>query len=237
MRTFLTQNALVVGERVLLSPEESSHALNSLRLGQGELVRISNGQGKECEGKIWRSGSGLAEVEILKICEPSKRIALHFLLAPLKGPKMDWLVEKLTELGVSDLQLLSSERTVARAEKLDRWVRLTEAAAKQSGNSILLKIHPILSLSEALATAPSGLKILLQPAAPQSLSALIREQNSALQRIILAIGPEGGFSPKEESEFLAAGYSPARMSSQILRGETAAIAAAAIAAHLAEDLK
>jgi 16S rRNA (uracil1498-N3)-methyltransferase len=229
MRTFLVKKSFSAGERVRLGAEESSHALNSLRLGQGELVRLSNGAGIEGEGKIWKTEAG-AEVEVLKIMAADKKTALHFLQAPLKGPKMDWLVEKLTELGVSRLQLIQTERTVATAEKIERWERLAEAALKQSGSPQLLRIQPVQPLAEALRSLPPSLKILLQPGAPESLAHLLAKA-SGIETLVLALGPEGGFSPSEENILVAAGFQPARLSSQILRGETAGIAAAAIAAH------
>jgi 16S rRNA (uracil1498-N3)-methyltransferase len=233
MRRFLLPGKFTPGERVRLSPEESRHALRSLRLSVGDPVLLANGAGEEAEGRLLSADPEGAEVEILRTCHVGRRVRLELLQAPLKGPKMDWLVEKLTEMGVAALHLARTRHTVAAGEKIERWQRIASAAVKQSGSPLLPEIVPLKPLAEAATSASSGaFCILLQPGAIQGLAELVKEASrEGAQRVLLAVGPEGGFSPEEEAQLLQAGFRPAALSPQVLRGETAALAALAIAAH------
>jgi 16S rRNA (uracil1498-N3)-methyltransferase len=232
MRRFFVNNELKAPSRLMLSREETKHAAKVLRLEPGEELLLLNGKGLEAKGRLLAIGAEGAEVEVLEVREIKKAVRLELLQAPLKGPKMDWLVEKLTELGVDSLWPARTERTVASGDKEDRWQRIAQAAMKQSGNAAMPEIHGVALLSDMLLQLPDGARILLQPGATLSLAAAVQNAKSAgSTRVILAIGPEGGFTDKEESQFIAAGFQPASLSKQVLRGETAAIAALSIAAH------
>lgn len=231
MRRFLVESPLVEGEIIRLGAEEARHAIKALRLRVGDAILLTNGQGIEADAKLAQVEPELVTVAVLKVRKLERTVSLELLQAPLKGPKMDWLIEKITEIGVAVVHLARTQNTVAAGEKIDRWQRVAQAAMKQSGNAHLPQIKAVLPLNEAMAGL-SGLKILLQPKAPIGLATAIAEGKKTEQkRIILAIGPEGGFTPDEESTLIQAGFIPAALSHQILRGETAAIAALAIASH------
>lgn len=231
-RFFVPEQSFTPGAQLKLSPEETKHAAKVLRMEAGAEVLLLNGKGSEARARFLSLGPEGAEVEILEVRTLEKAIRLELLQAPLKGPKMDWLVEKLTELGVDALWPARTQRTVAAGEKEERWQRIAQAAVKQSGNPSMPEIHSVLPLSEAVARLPEATKILLQPGASLSLAEAVRGAKAAgAQAVVLAIGPEGGFTPDEERQLAESGFVAACLSKQVLRGETAAIAALAIAAH------
>jgi 16S rRNA (uracil1498-N3)-methyltransferase len=231
MRRFLAAAELQNGMQVQLSAQESRHALKVLRLKAGDTILLTDGKGREAEGRILRADPEGALVEVGKTRSVERAVRLEVLQAPLKGPKMDWLVEKLTEMGVAEIHLIQSRYTVGNGEKLERWERIVQAAVKQSGNVLVPRIHPLQPIEKWLQEPPpGGLGILLEPGAQRGLAQVIQEAGPC-ERILLAIGPEGGFSEEESRMFQQAGFVPASLSRQILRGETAAIAAVAIAAH------
>lgn len=229
MRRFLVGGGLKAGATLTLSPEESKHAVKSLRLTEGSTIALIDGRGLEAEGLLRSADMGGALVEILSVREAEASLPIEIIQATLKGPKMDWLVEKLTEIGVAEIRLAITKHTVATGEKIERWQRIAQSAVKQSGNPQIPSIHAAKPLAELLPLLGEGLKILLQPGADKGLAELIRENKG--QRVMLAIGPEGGFTPDEERYLQEAGFVPAALSRQILRGETAALVAAALAAH------
>ncbi|MGZ3695559.1 MAG: RsmE family RNA methyltransferase [Bdellovibrionota bacterium] len=241
MKRFLVKDALIVGQRVQLPAEEARHAYKVLRLGIDDEVLLTDGAGKEAHGRIVESSKEATFVEILSVMVRShgakRKCAVEILQAPLKGPRMDWLVEKLTELGVDSLHPVITEHTVASQDKEERWARLVQAAIKQSGNLQALKLSPVKNLPEALESQAGipGVKFLLSPSATVGLAHALQEKlPSHPARIFLAIGPEGGFSAAEESLLIHQGFQPVALSHQILRGETAGLTAAAITLHLVD---
>jgi 16S rRNA (uracil1498-N3)-methyltransferase len=233
MRRFFIDQALVTGEKITLSPEETKHAARVLRLQAGAEVILLNGKGLEARARFLSLDFAGAEAEIFEVNKVSKPIRLELLQAPLKGPKMDWLVEKATELGVDAIHPARTARTAPFVEKEDRWARIAQAAVKQSGNANFPDLHAVQSLEQAIMNLPPhAARILLQPGAELSLhEAILRAKSQSAKVVILAIGPEGGFDEQEEEKLIAAGFLAASLSKQVLRGETAALAALAIAAH------
>lgn len=237
MKRFLVHENLVVGHRIQLPLEEARHAFRVLRLGEGDEILLTDGRGVEAHGKIVESSKEGTWVEILSVTvrAGTKAGAVEIIQALLKGPRMDWLVEKLTELGVDTLHPIQSEHSVANADKEERWTRLVQSAVKQSGNLRSLRLTGLKPLADALTAEKDqlGEKFLLSPSATTSLAqALSGDPKNRSARVVLAIGPEGGFSAAEEAEFIRQGFQPVALSRQILRGETAGMAAAAIALHL-----
>ncbi len=182
MKRFLVHGKFIVGERIQLPPEEARHAYKVLRLGVDDEVLLTDGLGKEAHGKIVESAKEGTFVSILSVIVKAhkRKCTVELMQAPLKGPKMDWLVEKLTELGLDMLYPVKTEHTVAdpSTDKEERWTRLVQSALKQSGNSKSLKIAPLTELTEALAheNHQNGLKFLLSPSAPLSLAQQIQEK-------------------------------------------------------------
>lgn len=237
MKRFLVSEGLVQGARVQLSAEESKHCTRVMRLAAGDSILLSDGKGAEAEGKILSTEKTGVVVEILSVKAPSARpFRFELVQAPLKGPRMDWLVEKATELGVDALHVLDSQHSVAGGERSERWQRIAQAAMKQSGNPRMPEIFGAAPIDEILRRLPPSFAgFLLSPAAETGLAQAV---GAAIQagkaQVVLLIGPEGGFSPAEEEQFRMQGFQPCLLSSQILRGETAALSALSIALHTLE---
>ena len=155
------------------------------------------------------------------------------LLAIFKFDRLEWAIEKCTELGVSKIIPVIARRTdahlaAAATKRADRWRRLTLQASEQSRRTSPPEIAEPKKLSEAITTAAT-LRIVLNEEEQQTSLREILDANSCAAEIILAIGPEGGWTADELTEFKKSGWISATLGQTILRAETAAIAATAIA--------
>ena len=207
-----------------------------MRLAVGDFVLLTDGRGIEAKAELLNASKDGAELEIHSVRNADQRpFRLELFQGILKGARMDWLIEKATELGVDAIHPVVTQYSVA-GEKADRWSRLAQAALKQSGNLIMPAISEALPFSEALARLETNFQgFLLSPEADLGLGmAMQTTTRGGAGRIVLAIGPEGGFSDQEEKLLEKSGFRPCRLSGQILRGETAALAALSISLHALE---
>ncbi len=234
MKLFLISPDQIEGQVATLNATESHHLLHVLRKKKGDILFLSDGQGQTFEAKILENQEPVI-VEILSIKKSvSKSPRLILCQAILKNPRMDWLVEKATELGVHTLLPFLSERSTVKcasekdkSSKIKRWQRIAEAALKQSQQSLLPQIGPILSLQEICEKYKKvdALKILLNPPSPNPLP-----QGEGVRRrvTVMLIGPEGGFTAQELKMAEKAGFVSYSLGHHTLRAETAAISALAI---------
>jgi 16S rRNA (uracil1498-N3)-methyltransferase len=240
------------GERFRLSGREAGHAGKSLRLEPGDFVELFDGSGRRFEGAIETVGrDGAIEGRIVGVrAAPSSaavpRVTLY--LALLKSRGWDWAVEKATELGVSSVAAVSCERSVVRLESPDkiesflaRSRRVAMAASKQSGRPELPVLEPPRPFQEALARALKEGPALLawegaarwaRIAVPEGLQKEINNGEApgpGFRRddgsIGVFIGPEGGFSPREIEEARRSKTAFFGLGPNVLRSETAAVAA------------
>lgn len=161
-------------------------------------------------------------------------LPVTLLLAVWKFDRMEWAIEKVTELGVERIVPVIARRTEkhlaqAATARVERWRRIAGEAAKQSRRSDVPVLDSPRSLKEALAEPWSERKILL---AENERAAMLRDALENCEAATLAIGPEGGWAPDEERLFAENGWQPASLGPRILRAETAAIVAAGVAAAL-----
>lgn len=229
MRRFYFEGDFQVGNTIELSEEESNHAMRVLRLREGEAVLALNGKGRMANCVVAAIGSSKISLRVESVEDKARSRSLILFQAVLKGPKMDWLLEKATELGVDEIRPMFTERTVAKSEKMDRWQRILSSAMKQSGNAFEPKLFSPEPMEKLLSLHADAQKFLLDPNSSHGLASLIDENTPS--KVILAIGPEGGFTAEEERRFRENGFVPVALSHQILRGETAALAAISVAAH------
>lgn len=226
---------------VELEGPEAHHLLHVLRANVGDRVGLFNGEGDEALAEITAIKKRTAELRITKIWTvPAPARELTLAVALPKGDRARWLIEKGTELGVSRVIPLRTNRSVVEPgeSKLEKLEQAVIAASKQCGRSRLLQISPLTALDE-LFRAPmfsTTLSVLADPHAEQSLLRLIAMPQPSSSSILALIGPEGGFDQNEVAASIAAGAKPMRLGQNILRIETAAIAIAAVwqATHSAE---
>lgn len=221
-----------LGPEVPLLPDDAKH-LKSLRLRDGDLCLATDGKGQQWTCKIKLLGTGavlVAQENPMQI--PPPRVRLHLLIAPTSHPdRLEWAVEKCTELGVSSITLLDADRVEYPKVKIDRLERLALAALKQSKQAWLPGIIGLTRLPEALAkNSHYPLKCIawLGPET-RSLATLLKDTTAAEQGldVVICIGPEGDFTDDEVQLALDKGYAPISLGPTVLRTETAAVAVAA----------
>ncbi len=216
-----------------LSPVEARHAAGARRLRAGDAVTLFDGRGSEADARLVRVASGtiVVHVDAVRAMPPAAVCALTLAVSPPKQARQDDLIEKCTELGVRAVWPLRAERSVAEAAagRLERWRRVSIAAAKQSQQAWLPEIREAATLAEVLTAAGAFERIVLADPSPDApaLSAWL-DQHPGVGSILALIGPEGGFTDAERSVAIAAGAAPCRLTPTILRVETAAIALASV---------
>ncbi len=213
-----------------LPPDAAHHASRVLRLRVGEELQMFDGEGHECHGVIADLSGKRVLVSNIKQVDALRESPLHTVLAQAlcSSEKMDWIIQKATELGVTEIQPLDTERSVARlsterAEKrMAHWRQVTISACEQCGRNTLPVIHPPIDIMAWLRKLreQTGGKFILLPEGATALSAQARPAGPA----VLMIGAEGGFSPAESETALLCGFTPIRMGARVMRTETAAIA-------------
>lgn len=227
------------GPTALLTGEDAAHISRSLRLRPGEEITLCDGRGTDYEGRICSTGETV-EVEILSrrpsVAEPGVQITLY--QACPKGDKMETIIQKSVELGVSAIVPVLTERCVSRpdraamAKKLPRYQKIALEAAKQSGRGIIPAVHPLLTLREA-AERVSGSSLVLYEKGGERLCNLISGHETEIN---LFVGSEGGFSPEEIALLGEKGIRPATLGSRILRCETAPVCGLAVVLSLTGDI-
>jgi 16S rRNA (uracil1498-N3)-methyltransferase len=216
---------------VRLDAAQSRHLRDVLRIRPGEAVELFDGTGRTAPAKVCRV-EGAVELEVGAIHEgQAAAIRLAIAAAPPKGSRADWLVEKLSELGVSAYIPLQSARTVVHPEegKLGRWQRLATESAKQCKRADVMRVLPPTQVkSLGIDPAYAGwVKWCLstRDALPPALAGLGSLRPGGL---LALIGPEGGWTDTEEQFLSDSGFASVHLTSTILRIETAAITVAAL---------
>lgn len=232
MPRFYCPQPLVPGTTIDL-PEAVAHHIAVVRLAPGELITLFNGEGGEVQASIVsvakRSVTAAIQTHIAREVELPYAVTLAQALP--EASKMDWIIEKAIELGVSGVQPLAAQRCVVRlsAERAEKkqahWQGIIVAASEQSGRNRLASLHQLEELSRWLARPSAAPRILLSPRGTQTLTAWAAQH--APQDVVLMVGPEGGFTAAEEEAAIAAGAIALAMGPRVLRTETAALAAVA----------
>jgi 16S rRNA (uracil1498-N3)-methyltransferase len=213
---------------VVLDGAESHHLAHVLRGEVGDTVVVFDGHGREVDAEVVAIGRRTVTLRpisaIRKVDATGPTVTLA--VAPPKGDRFRWLVEKATELGVARLIPMQSQRTVVDpgVGKLDKLRHTIVAACKQSGRSVLLDLAEPVGYEQLLGQSRNGRLVVLHPEAPP----LARIVDHETMEWTLLIGPEGGFTDDEVAAAIAAGATPASLGATILRTETAAIAAASV---------
>jgi 16S rRNA (uracil1498-N3)-methyltransferase len=215
-----------------VSGAELHHLRDLMRLDAGDRITlIDPAGGGEFPGRITSVARNRAIVEIGAPLAPPARIPIILAIALIKGPRMDFIVEKAVELGAGEIWPIIAARSQmpgVGAERLRRWNRLAVAAAKQSLAPALPLIRPPRGFSELVREPyPDMLAVICVPGA-QPLARVLDARPPS--RLMLVCGPEGGFDPSELAAAEQAGFIAAGLGRSRLRSETAALAALAVAA-------
>ncbi len=236
-----------IRDTVSLNPEESHHLIHVMRKKKGDKIELSNGQGSYFSAEILQIESPVL-LKILSTRSSETASSLPSLIlcpALLKNPKMDWLMEKATELGASQILPFISDRGVVEVRdvsnstsKLERWRRLCQAALKQSGRAQLPEVGPILNWDSLFKrfSADEFLKLIftIDHDPHYSISQLKThlQTKTPFKNWVLLIGPEGGFTREEIQRAVDQGFLCCSMGPYPLRAETASLAALVLMNHL-----
>ena len=237
-RFLIGEDAVADGVARIGGPE-LHHMRDVMRLGPGAEVTLIDADSIEYAGRISRFETACAIVELAASRERNRRGAAQLILAAalIKGPRMDFLVEKAAELGACALWPLACKRSVTRnpgSERFQRWRRLAAAAAKQSLSARIMEIRAPISVAAMAQNVPKETLAVVCTAGAEPLGLLLRRIRP--RAIILVCGPEGGFDDGEAAAMNAAGFAPAGLGRNRLRSETAGLAALAIAAQAMDEI-
>lgn len=245
MARFFVPRKSLEGKKARLSGQELEHMRKVLRLQPGDHVTLFDDEGWEHEGVIRSYTERLGEMEILTSRKLERESPIEVTLAQAlgKGEKMDFVVEKATELGVRRIAPFLSSRTIPKLdkEKMERrqarWNKIALSAAKQCGRTQVPEILAVSDFPELVRRPwPCEQKLLFWEEESRQSLTQIREEKNRLGSLLLVIGPEGGFHPQEVSEAMRHGFRAVRLGRRILRTETAALAALAIVQFLWGDM-
>jgi 16S rRNA (uracil1498-N3)-methyltransferase len=234
---------LVSGQRLRLEGNAASHVTRVLRLRVGGTLVVFDGAGGEYEASIDKAHGGEVLVAVGARADTERESVLPLTLAQgvSRGERMDLVVQKATELGVSHLVPVLTERSVVRLtaqqsdRKVNHWRAVVVAACEQCGRNRLPSVAAPVPLAEFLkgsAAAGGDTRLLLSPAGTATLEDVPRPGAG----VTVLIGPEGGLTDEEEKSAIAAGFTALRLGPRVLRTETAAIAALALLQRKFGDL-
>lgn len=228
---------LQTGAALSLPPGAARH-VQVLRMQPGEILTLFNSMDTpngEFSATITHMGRSNVDVEVgdFHPVQRESALRLHLAVGMPANERMDWLVEKTTELGVASIQPLMTERSVLRlngerAEKKQaHWQSVAVAACEQCGGNRVPLVHPVLALSQWLAKAPlathGARHVLSLSEGSRPLLERLQALTTRGEEGCFLIGPEGGLSPAEERQALDCGFAPTGLGTRVLRSETAAI--------------
>jgi 16S rRNA (uracil1498-N3)-methyltransferase len=227
---FYLDAPLRAGGVCTLSEDAAHHAVHVLRLREGDEVTLFNGRGGEFVARIASMQRLRISIDLLqhRAVERESPLRVTLVQGVSAGERMDSTVRKAVELGVAELQPVLAARSVARPKgeraenRRSHWQKIVIAACEQCGRNRVPEVQALVSLGDYRPRA-GATKILLSPASQLTLSKLSPTES----QIVLAAGPEAGFTEEEEARLVEAGFVPASLGPRILRTETAAVAALA----------
>jgi 16S rRNA (uracil1498-N3)-methyltransferase len=241
MRRFFVPALTLTGPDVPLPTEVVHHLGTVLRLAAGAEIQLLDGQGTVCRCRLEQLDRRSGRAVILECWQQAETaFPLRLLQGLPKGDKMELVLQKGTELGVSAFTPVLAGRSIpggggGEGNRQKRWQRVLEEAARQCRRAHLPKLDAPLPLAAALAGSQEELRLLLWEKGSRPLAEVLPPQRPAAAAVL--VGPEGGFSTEEAALAMDAGFLPVGLGPRILRTETAGLAVAAILQFQYGDLR
>jgi len=234
------EQALRAGALLELPEQAAHHALRVLRLREGDGLTLFDGRGGEWGATVASAGRNrlAASIGAWRDVERESPLRVTLVQGVSSGERMDFTVQKATELGVATIQPVLTHKSLmklagARASaRVEHWRRVAIAACEQCGRNRLPEVLALLSLDDYCRATPQGMRLLLSPDAPRRLGSVAARSDAPLT---LAAGPEAGFSAAEDAMLVAVGFVPVSLGPRVLRTESVAPAALAALAALAGE--
>lgn len=223
---------LASGTRLTIAGSAANHITRVLRLRSGDPLTVFDGSGGEFSARLaeFRKDTVLVSVAEHHAVERESPLSLTLLQGVSRGERMDWVIQKATELGATRIVPVLTSRSVVRLDetqaqrKLQHWRGIAIAACEQCGRNRIPEVPAPRDFLAALAPEPAVTRLLLSPAGERRIEAL----EGIGAGISVLIGPEGGLEDAEQEAALAAGFTAVRLGPRVLRTETAAVAALTI---------
>ncbi|MBW2056683.1 MAG: 16S rRNA (uracil(1498)-N(3))-methyltransferase [Deltaproteobacteria bacterium] len=236
MARFYVADPVMDRGEIVVSGPEAHHMQRVLRLKRGDRVEIFDGTGRQYQGLIARQDRRSVRVKILEIRGAGGEVPFRVVMGQslIKGDKMDSVIQKASELGVSELVPFVSSRSIPRLDRdrrevrMGRWRKIAIESSKQSGRPIPLRVEDVVDFHEALRRHARGaVRIILWERARKGLRSFFKEKEDPLpvhDTAYFLVGPEGGFSEQEVAEAEEAHFVAVRLGPRIMRVETAGLA-------------
>jgi 16S rRNA (uracil1498-N3)-methyltransferase len=232
---------ITVGKRLVIEGSAVNHITRVLRLRSGDALTVFDGRGGEYSARIeeFRRDTVVVAVDEHRDVERESPLSLTLAQGISRGERMDWIIQKATELGTARIIPVFTKRSMVKLDerqaekKLQHWRGIAVAACEQSGRNRIPDLASPLDFPEVLRDGdPAATRLLLSPTADLGIDDL----EPTATGITVLIGPEGGLAETEHAAAVAAGFSPVRLGPRVLRTETAAIAALTIIQNYFGDL-
>lgn len=233
------------GLDVILQGPSRRYVRDVLRMGPGDSLVLFDGSGMEYPSRIVETTKRSVTLRILRRQKGKSESPVHIRLGMglLKANKMDLVIQKISELGVQEVCPVAAHRTVPAldpdraGQKRERWQTIAREASRQSGRSTVADIGQISSLDDFVGqSGDADLSLLFTTEAVRPLDELAKQQDESPRRVLLLVGPEGGFAPEEEKLAKRQGFLPVGLGPRVLRAETAAILAVGLVQYTFGDL-
>ena len=231
MPRFFMAGTNILGGMAIMTGRDAEH-VRVLRLRPGEDMIICDGKGTDYKCRLVKADKEQVEAEVIEIvpCPAEPSVQVTVLCGLPKGDRTDYIIQKCVEAGASEIMFFQSDRCVAKPDKpekkLERWQRIAEEAAKQSGRGIIPQVSWAGEYADALNVANQkelGL-FMYETGEREALNAVL-EANSDVKTAAIVTGPEGGFAPFEADLARIVGLHICSMGERILRCETAPVVA------------
>ena len=232
---------VTTGKRLVVEGSAANHITRVLRLRSGDALTVFDGSGGEFGARIeeFRKDTVVVAVEEHRPLDRESPLTLTLAQGISRGERMDWIIQKATELGTSRIVPLFTKRSMVRLDerqaerKLQHWRAIAVAACEQCGRNEVPELATPIDFFDVLPADSSGAtRLLLSPTGDLR----IEDPQDTGKAITVLIGPEGGLEDVEQEAALAAGFKAVRLGPRVLRTETAAIAALTIIQHHFGDL-
>ena len=243
MARFFIAPEQVQGSEIIITGEDVNHISKVLRFAVGDQLTLVDGQGLEYIVEIVSQTKSEVKTKILQQFSSNTEAKLKLTLVQglVKGEKMDWIVQKATELGVHRIIPVATERTIVKVDdkkgnqKVERWQKIAVEASKQCRRSVIPQVAPISSLQEIFSAVPESALAIIPWEEEKSTGLKGALNRGNFPEIFVFIGPEGGFTSLEVEMGKTKGVIPVTLGPRILRAETAAVTvASAVMYHWGE---
>jgi len=222
-----------LANQATLSGDEAHHLIHVLRAEIGDSIELIDGSGSVWRGEVAELDSASVKIRnLVDLPQEDSTIRRILVQSLCKADKLEWILQKTTELGVSEIRLLDADRSVLKIpndkvqRRLERWNKIILGAAKQSRRAWIPEITPVASVGQvAELIGKAACAMVLEPGATASLGRLSLPESGDL---LVVVGPEGGITGEESTAFGAAGAMACRLGPTVLRTSTAGTVAAAI---------